>query len=165
MQIPPFPGMRARMSSGTLRGWSHTARADEWLKMIGAAEVSSASAIVSAETCEQSTSMPMRFISRTTSRPNGERPPWRGASVAESAQPVVAEWVSVRYAAPSSRNIRNVPRESSITCPPSMPSRLAMRPPAIAASTSSAVVQNARSSGCRSISRRTRSICSSWRAA
>ena len=56
------------MSSGTLRGWSHTARADEWLKMIGAAEVSSASAIVSAETCEQSTSIPRRFISRTTSR-------------------------------------------------------------------------------------------------
>ena len=147
MHRPPLAGSLPRIASGTLRGTSHTARADEWLKMIGAAEVSRASAIVAGDTCEQSTSIPMRFISRTTSRPKGARPPWRGASVAESAQSVVALWVRVRYPAPSSRNMFNVPSEPSITCPPSMPSRLPMRPAAMAASTSSAVRQKARSPG------------------
>ena len=51
--------------------------------------------MVSGETWLRSTSMPRRFISRTTSSPKGVRPWWRGVSVAESAQPVVRTWVSV----------------------------------------------------------------------
>ena len=92
---PPFCGSRRRTSSGTLRGWASSARAEEWEKTTGAAAASSASCIVSAETCERSTSMPRRFISRTTSSPKGESPPCFGASVAESAQAVFLEWVIV----------------------------------------------------------------------
>jgi hypothetical protein len=44
-------------------------------KMTGASVTSSASFIVSAETCEMSTSIPSRFISCTTSSPNFVRPP------------------------------------------------------------------------------------------
>ncbi len=43
-----------------------------------------------------STSIPSSFIASTTFRPKGASPPWRGSSVAESAQPVVSAWVSVR---------------------------------------------------------------------
>ncbi len=39
--------------------------------------------------------MPSRFISRTTSSPNGVRPLCTGVSVAESAHGVFALWVSV----------------------------------------------------------------------
>ena len=67
---PPFLGSRARIESGTLRGWSVRARAAEWEKMTGASVTSSASLMVAGETWERSTSMPRRFISRTTSRPN-----------------------------------------------------------------------------------------------
>ena len=52
--------------------------------------------MVSAETCERSTSMPSRFISRTTSRPNGESPPSTGSSVAESAHGTLSLCVRVR---------------------------------------------------------------------
>ena len=92
---PPFAFIFARTASGTFRGWSQSARAEEWEKMTGASETRSASSIVSSETCERSTSMPRRFISRTTSSPKRVRPPWRGASVAESAQSMVFPWVRV----------------------------------------------------------------------
>ena len=39
--------------------------------------------------------MPIRFISRTTSRPKSESPPSTGSSVAESAQGTFSLWVSV----------------------------------------------------------------------
>ena len=96
MQTPPFPARRSRTSSGTLRGWSHTARAEECENTTGASVVSRASRIVSAETCERSTSIPSRFISRTTSRPNGESPPSTGSSVAESAHGTLSLCVRVR---------------------------------------------------------------------
>ena len=96
MQTPPLPASRASTSSGTLRGWSHTARAEECEKITGASVTSSASRMVSADTCERSTSMPSRFISRTTSRPNGESPPSTGSSVAESAHGTLSLWVRVR---------------------------------------------------------------------
>ncbi len=51
--------------------------------------------IVSAETCEMSTIMPIRFISRTTSSPKFVRPPCLASSVAESAQSIVSAWVRV----------------------------------------------------------------------
>ena len=92
---PPFAFIFARTASGTLRGWSQTARAEEWEKTTGASETRSASSIVSSETWERSTSIPSRFISRTTSSPKRVRPPWRGASVAESAQSRVFPWVRV----------------------------------------------------------------------
>ena len=66
---PPFAFIRASTASGTFRGWSHSARAEEWEKMTGASETRSASSIVSSETWERSTSIPSRFISRTTSSP------------------------------------------------------------------------------------------------
>jgi hypothetical protein len=78
-----------------LRGWSHTAREEEWEKITGAELVSSASRMVVAATCERSTSMPSRFISRTTSRPKADRPPTVGTSVAESAHAMLSLWVRV----------------------------------------------------------------------
>lgn len=93
--MPPLADSRSRTSSGMLRGWSHTAREDECEKITGAVEVSSASRIVVAATCERSTSMPSRFISRTTSRPKADRPPTPGSSVAESAHALLSLWVSV----------------------------------------------------------------------
>ena len=71
------------------------AKALEWLAMTGAFETRRASAIVSGETCEMSTSIPSRFISRTTRSPNGERPSCFGASVAASAQSRVSLCVRV----------------------------------------------------------------------
>ena len=101
MHTPPLPASRASTSSGTLRGMSQSARALEWEKITGASATSSASRIVSGDTCDRSTSMPIRCISRTTSRPNSVSPPACGSSVAESAQPVLALWVSVMYRTPS----------------------------------------------------------------
>ncbi len=79
-----------------MRGLSVTARAELWLKIAGASATASASRIVSAETWERSTIIPMRFISRTTSRPKAVSPPATGRSVAESAHGVFALWVRVR---------------------------------------------------------------------
>ena len=71
MQTPPLSRSRSSTSSGTLRGWSHTARAEEWLKITGASVTSQGvAAWCLRETCERSTSIPSRFISRTTSLPN-----------------------------------------------------------------------------------------------
>ena len=95
MTTPPFAGTRRRMSSGTFRGWSFTARAPECEKTTGASATSRAAAIVLGATWLRSTSIPSRFISRTTSTPKGVRPPWRGSSVAASAQRVVFQWVRV----------------------------------------------------------------------
>jgi hypothetical protein len=84
---PPFCGSFARISSGTLRGTLHRARADECEKMTGAFETRRAAAIVSGAACERSTSIPRRFISPTIAIPNGVSPAWRaGGSVALSAQ-------------------------------------------------------------------------------
>ena len=55
-----------KMSSGTLRGWWHSAHAEEWLKKTGASDTSRTSCIVSTDTCARSTIIPRRFISCTT---------------------------------------------------------------------------------------------------
>ena len=52
--------------------------------------------MVVAATWERSTSIPIRFISRTTSRPNAVSPPCAGSSVAESAHGVLRLCVRVR---------------------------------------------------------------------
>ncbi len=96
MQTPPRPAIVSRTSSGTLRGESHTARADEWLKITGASLVASAARIVVGATWLRSTIIPSRFISRTTSWPKAVRPPTAGSSVAESAQGTLSLWVRVR---------------------------------------------------------------------
>jgi hypothetical protein len=96
MHTPPFAGSAASTSSGTLRGWSVTARQDECVNSTGARVVASASRMVVAATCERSTITPIRFISRTTSRPNALSPPWTGSSVAASAHSVFRLCVSVR---------------------------------------------------------------------
>src|SRR5918911_1101204 len=82
---PPFAGSRRRMESETLRGTSQSARADECEKMTGASLTFSASLIVPGETCERSTSIPSRFISRTTSSPKRVSPPCRALSWAVAA--------------------------------------------------------------------------------
>ena len=92
---PPLAGSRSSTSSGMLRGWSQTAREEEWEKITGATDVTSASRMVVAATCERSTSMPRRFISRTTSWPKAVRPPTAGSSVAESAHAMLSLWVRV----------------------------------------------------------------------
>src|SRR3954452_4660980 len=95
MQTPPFPGSEDSTSSGTLRGCLQTANAELWLKITGAVVTSSASRMTAADTWERSTNMPIRFISATTSRPNGDNPCSTGSSVAESAQGTFSLWVSV----------------------------------------------------------------------
>ncbi len=89
MQMPPLVVSRRNTSSGTLRSTSHSARADEWLNITGSVLVSSAWCITSVATCERSTIMPMRFISRTTVRPKSFIPPSTRSSVAESAHDVL----------------------------------------------------------------------------
>ena len=71
---PPLAGTSRRMSSGTLRGWSVTARAPECEKITGASVTSSAARIVPGETWLRSTSIPSRFISRTTSQSERREP-------------------------------------------------------------------------------------------
>ena len=83
--------------------------------------------------------MPIRCISRTTSRPNPVSPPAFGSSVAESAQPTLALWVRVRYRTPSAYSARSTPSDPAIAWPPSAPSNEATRPEAKTCSTSSAV--------------------------
>ena len=61
-------------------------RADEWEKITGASVTRSVCRMQSAETCEMSTIIPNRFISRMISSPNGERPPLIESSLHESAQ-------------------------------------------------------------------------------
>jgi hypothetical protein len=92
---PPFFGSCRRMASGTLRGTSATARADECEKITGAWATRRASSMVSGETWLRSTSMPSQFISRTTSSPNFVRPPCSGLSAAASAHGVLLLCVSV----------------------------------------------------------------------
>ena len=96
--------------------------------MIGASLTRMASSIVSGDVWLKSTSMPSRFISRTTSSPNFESPPSFGLSVPESAQRTLVLWVRVMYRAPAASNMRSVASELSIECPPSMPMREAIRP-------------------------------------
>ena len=57
--------------------------------------------MVAGETWDRSTSMPRRFISRTTSFPNSVRPPTPTVSVAESAHGMLRLWVKVMYRTPS----------------------------------------------------------------
>ena len=97
-----------------LRGTSDTARAPEWLAMTGAFDTSSACAIVVSATWLTSTIMPSRFISATTCRPNGDRPPARTVPVELSAHSSDCEWVSVMYATPSALNWRRTARFASI---------------------------------------------------
>ncbi len=92
---PPFCGISARTSSGTFRGTSQRARADECEKMTGARVTRSASCIVAGATCDRSTSMPSRFISRTTSSPNAVSPSCSGCAPAASAHGRLALCVSV----------------------------------------------------------------------
>ena len=74
---------------------SGAAFAEEWLNTTGASAVSRASRMVSGETWERSTSMPRRFISLTTSRPNSDKPCDIGSSVHESAHGTFWLWVRV----------------------------------------------------------------------
>jgi hypothetical protein len=90
------------------------ANADECEKITGASATSSASLMVVAATCDRSTSMPRRCISRTTSRPNAVSPPAAGLSVAESAQGRFRLCVSVMYRTPSRYSARSVPSEFPI---------------------------------------------------
>ena len=86
MTTPPLSSAARRMSSGTLRFTSQSARAEECEKITGAFETRSASSIVPSDTCDKSTSMPSLFISSTTCSPNGVRPPCSGGCACESAQ-------------------------------------------------------------------------------
>ena len=105
--------------------------------------------------------MPIRCISRTTSRPKSVRPPAAFWSVAESAQPTLALWVRVMYRTPSAYSMRSTPSDPAMAWPPSAPSSDATRPEAKTRSTSAAVSASSRARGYAAIIRRARSICSS----
>ena len=162
MQTPPLPASRASTSSGTLRGWSQTARALEWEKITGASAASSASRMVAGDTWDRSTSMPSRCISRTTSRPNSVSPPACGSSVAESAQRTLALWVSVMYRTPSAYSMRSTPSEHAMAVPAFGADQ--RRHPARRRRSAPRRRRSARApgpAGSGAIIRRTRSICSS----
>src|SRR5438270_3376399 len=74
MTTPPFLVMAFSISSVMLRGALVSARADEWEAMIGAFVVAIVSQKVWSDTCEMSTIMPIRFISKTTFLPNSVIP-------------------------------------------------------------------------------------------
>ena len=82
--------------------WANTPFAPACDQMTGASATSSASFIVSGDVCERSTSMPSRFISRTTSLPNAVRPPCVCVPEWESAQSRSPLCVSVMYRTPRS---------------------------------------------------------------
>jgi hypothetical protein len=65
----PVPTCR-RISSGTFRETSHTARAPEWLHITGAREILSAASAVASDVCERSTRTPRRLSSPTSVSPN-----------------------------------------------------------------------------------------------
>ena len=71
------------------------ARHDECEAMTGTVVSAMTSAKVLSATCEMSTIMPSRFISRTTSLPKSVRPLCFGVSVDESAQLLFLKCVSV----------------------------------------------------------------------
>ena len=83
---------------------------------------------------------PRRFISRTTSSPNGDSPPLRGV-VGRRVGPRQRVVVRQRHVADAERaqNCRSAPSELSIEWPPSMPIIEAIRPALAMRSTSSAV--------------------------
>src|SRR5205814_4763872 len=70
----PFVVIAFSISSVMLRGALVSARDDECEAMMGAFEVAMASQKVWSETCEISTIMPKRFISRTTFFPKSVNP-------------------------------------------------------------------------------------------
>nr|BFE72231.1 hypothetical protein GCM10020092_055320 [Actinoplanes digitatis] len=160
MQTPPLSRSLTSTSSAALRRWPLTACADEWLKITGAVATSSAACMVVAATCDRSTSTPMRCISATIARPSSSSPPTPGSSVAESAHDVLWLCVSVTYRTPRRAKARSTPSDVARLWPPSMPISDAIRPPPIAASTSSAEYAIARSRGYAAASRYTASICS-----
>jgi hypothetical protein len=92
---PLFLVTARSMSSVMLRGALAIARAEECDAITGARLTSSASKNVLSATCEMSTIMLSRFISRTTSLPNVVSPSCAGLSPEESAQAVFSECVSV----------------------------------------------------------------------
>ena len=96
------------MSSVILRGaLQMSARADECEAITGAFVVLMAAQKVSSATCEISTIIPRRFISSTTSLPNGVSPsglcgtPGLPSSPDEFAQSSEFDQVSVIYRTPS----------------------------------------------------------------
>ena len=66
----PVPTCRST-SSGTFRGISRSARAEEWLHITGARDILSAASAVSSDVCERSTRTPRRLSSLTRVSPNG----------------------------------------------------------------------------------------------
>ena len=66
-----------------LRGWSHSARTQEWVETTGVPSTAAACSIASRETCATSTSMPSRFISAMAARPSGGQAAMLGLGVAQ----------------------------------------------------------------------------------
>ena len=79
-----------------LRGTLVSARDDECEAMTGARLVASAWYMVRSATCEMSTIMPMRFISRTTCRPKSVMPSWCCDRSCRQVAAGIAELVGVR---------------------------------------------------------------------
>src|SRR5262252_100493 len=102
---PPFLAKARIMSSVMLRPAFEIARHEEWDAKTGAVLTSRASQNVLSATCEISTIMPRRFISRTTSLPKSVRPLWCAILVSlispeESAHSLVLDQVNVMYLTP-----------------------------------------------------------------
>ena len=92
---PPFFAMALMTSSGMFRTMGVTPFAEEWDASTGAALSSTASSTALSEMCDTSTIIPIRFISRTSSRPSFDSPLWVSPSVIESAKALDLKWASV----------------------------------------------------------------------
>ena len=109
MTIPPLPGTRSSTSSGTLRGWSHSAHALECENTTGARLMSSTWSHHGGDDMGEVDHHAEPVQLQHHARPNGVSPPWRGASVALSTQSSVSLWQSVISRAPAARQTRRGP--------------------------------------------------------
>ena len=161
MHTPPLPASDASTSSGTLRGWSQTARAELWLKITGAVvTVERVAHHVGGDVREvDEHAEPVHLadhVAAEVGEPAEHRLVGRGVGPRARSRCGSAS-CSARRGRASSAACRARSRSSGRP-----PCRSARRsgPPRSAASTSSAVRHRARSSGNASTRRCTKSICS-----
>ena len=132
-------------------GWSRRARAPERVKITGALETASTRRAVASDAPDRSARTPSRFISRTTSSPNGVSPPGPAHDVPES----------VTAHRPRLCSARSAPSESPSAAPQAGPISVAMRPQLRASAASERVAGEPQPLGVGGDECCTKSICSS----
>ncbi len=132
-----------------------------WLSTTGARDTSRILCCAAWDVWAQSTIMPRRFISSTTSTPNSVMPPCRASSVALSIQSRVSLWHSVISLTPAAYQTRKGANEFSSPMPLSTVTNEAILPAFFARATSLARVAGRNTSGWAAAICSATSICSS----